>query len=211
MHKMIIALIAVAGIFTAGCQSMGGGDKSSALSKSDQKFLTASAQDSISEVAVSEMAVKKATNPQVKAFAQRMVADHTAMNDEMKSMARQKGVSIPKRPDEQHAQQSAALSAMNGAEFDKAYMAAQVADHSKTVAKFEDQAKSAKDPEVRAFASRHAGMMRQHLNEAQRINDSLSTGMQRGTGMGAGTGTGSGTGTGTGTAGGGATGNQQRR
>lgn len=185
-------------------------DKNSPLMATEQKFMVLAAQDSASEVTAGQLAAERATNPQVKQFAQRMVRDHTSMNEEIAQLGKTKGLKLPTRPDEQHMQETSMLGQMQGAEFDKAYMSAQVADHAKTVSKFEDIAQSASDPEVKAFAQRHSGMMRQHLDEARRINQSLGGAAGSGTGTGststdanrvggARTGTGSGTGSGTNT------------
>ncbi len=43
---------------------------------------------------MAEMAVTKATNPEVKSFAQKIVADHTKANDELMSLASTKGLNL---------------------------------------------------------------------------------------------------------------------
>ena len=50
--------------------------KALAQSDDDKKFVANAAQSDRNEIALSEVAVQKATNPAVKAFAQKMVREH---------------------------------------------------------------------------------------------------------------------------------------
>jgi len=47
-----------------------------APSDDDKKFLATAAQSDVNEIKLSELAEQKATNPAVKAFATKMVAEH---------------------------------------------------------------------------------------------------------------------------------------
>lgn len=67
----------------------------SALSSSDRKFVMEAAHGGMMEVALGRMAVDKASSPDVKQFAQRLVDDHSKANDELRELASQKGIVIP--------------------------------------------------------------------------------------------------------------------
>ena len=54
--------------------------KAKAATDDDKKFLATAAQSDQNEIKLSELAEQKATNPAVKAFAQKMVAEHTKMS-----------------------------------------------------------------------------------------------------------------------------------
>lgn len=58
-----------------------------AQSDADKKFLAAASQSDVNEIKLSQLAEAKATNPAVKAFAQKMVAEHTKMSASMKPFA----------------------------------------------------------------------------------------------------------------------------
>ena len=49
----------------------------------------------MAEVELGQLTLQKSQNEQVKQFAQRMIDDHTKMNDQMKPVAQQLGVSVP--------------------------------------------------------------------------------------------------------------------
>src|SRR4051812_13961336 len=61
------------------------------LSSKDYKFAVEAAQGGMSEVQMGELAKQKATNPQVKSFADKMVTDHNKANDELKQIISHKG------------------------------------------------------------------------------------------------------------------------
>ena len=81
---------------------------------------------------------------------------------------------------------------MSGAEFDKHYMAMMVEDHDKDVAMFESEAKSGKDPDVKAWASKTVPVHQEHQQQARQMSAAV-TGSGRQTGAG-GSKSGSGTG-----------------
>ena len=61
----------------------------------DKKFLTEASQGSYDEIQLGKLAEEKAANPDVKAFGQRMVRDHTKLNAQMKPYAEQWGLNAP--------------------------------------------------------------------------------------------------------------------
>src|ERR1044072_4947388 len=58
-------------------------------------FMNEAAMGGMAEVQFGRLAQEKATNPRVKAFGEMMVQDHSAANDDLKSIARQKNVTLP--------------------------------------------------------------------------------------------------------------------
>lgn len=64
------------------------------LKRADRRFITKAAESSMKEVALSQLAQERATNPQVKSFAQQMVSDHGQLNNDLMQLAARKGVSL---------------------------------------------------------------------------------------------------------------------
>jgi putative membrane protein len=160
----------------AGCSSMGGGSSAEArAAKGDSTamFMAESAHSSHSEIGLSQLAMQKASNPRVKEYASMMVQDHNQGNQQLMQLANQKGMDVPKRPDEQHVKELAHLKSLSGPQFDQAYMSAMVADHAKLLSKFEDKAANAQDPDVRSWASSQVPILRRHLDQARQINQGL--------------------------------------
>ncbi len=141
----------------------------STLSASDQKFMKEAAQGGAAEVELGQLALQKAESPDVKAFGQRMVDDHTKANDQLKQVASEKGVTLPTQPDAKDTAEKARLEKMSGAQFDKAYMNYMLADHKKDVADFQKEASHANDPDVKNFAQTTLPTLQSHLQQAESI------------------------------------------
>jgi putative membrane protein len=92
------------------------------MSAADTKFMQEAATGGMAEVELGWLAADKASSPDVKQFGQRMVDDHSKANDELKSLASQKGVTLPASPDAAQKAMQVRLSKLSTAEFDRAYM-----------------------------------------------------------------------------------------
>jgi putative membrane protein len=66
------------------------------------------------------------------------------------------------------------LEKMSGAEFDRAYVQGQVADHQKTAQLLEYEIGSGQDVELKSFASEILPIVLQHLRIAQEIQAELT-------------------------------------
>src|ERR1700761_8281348 len=97
----------------------------------DKKFLATAAQSDVNEIKLSQLAEEKASNPDVKAFAHKMVTEHTKMSASMKPFAESWGLTAPIDLDDDHKQEYKKLSGLSGSDFDKEYIDAMVSDHAK--------------------------------------------------------------------------------
>jgi putative membrane protein len=134
---------------------------------SDQHFVTKAAQGGLAEVELGQLAASKGSNDAVKQFGQKMVDDHGKANDELKSVAQQKNITLPTEPDAKAKSEKARLEKLSGAEFDKAYMAHMVKDHKKDVAEFQKESTSGKDSDVKQWAGKTLPTLQSHLQMAQ--------------------------------------------
>src|SRR3954454_11483208 len=153
----------------------GGAAATGKLSAGDTKFVHEAAAGGMAEVSLGKLAADKATNPDVKQFAQRMVDDHSKANDELKTLASQKGVTLPADTDAAHKATEARLSKLSGAAFDKAYMADMVKDHDKDVAAFKHASTSASDADLKAWAAKPLPTLQEHQTQAKPVNAKVGT------------------------------------
>jgi putative membrane protein len=141
------------------------------LSWGDRRFVTKAADNGQAEVQVAELAAQRATNPEVKSFAQKLVEDHTKVNTELMSLASQKNVKVDLDDDKDRAYNR--LNKKSGSEFDQEFVEHMIDQHEDDVKMFEKAASDAKDPQLRAFASKHVSHLREHLQEAQSLRQSV--------------------------------------
>lgn len=137
------------------------------LAAGDRKFVMEAAHGGMAEVELGKLAAEKGSSDAVKQFGKRMADDHAKASDELKQFAQQKGVTLPMDLDAKHKQLRDRLAKLNGAEFDKAYANEMVKDHKKDVADFKKQAQSAKDAELKSWASKTLPTLEDHLKQAQ--------------------------------------------
>ena len=149
------------------------GTSAASLSNADKDFMTKAAQGGIAEVNAGQLAASKATANDVKDFGNRMVSDHGKANDELKSLATNKGVTLPTDTDADHKKASDALAAKTGKAFDKGYMTDMVKDHEKVVAMFDKESKDAQDPDLKSWVTKTLPTIQDHLKMAKQINSKL--------------------------------------
>lgn len=133
----------------------------------DQAFLKEAAIGGMAEVELGKLAGEKASDAKVKALGARMVTDHSKANAELKSLAAKKNVALPTAVDATHKATYDRLAKLSGAAFDKAYVNDMLTDHEADVAKFAEMAKSASDPDVKAWAEKTLPTLREHLTAVQ--------------------------------------------
>ena len=136
-------------------------------------FMNDAAVGGMTEVEASKLASERAMNPRVKMFAEMMVKDHSAANDELKTIARQKNVNLPAELGGKNQDNITDLTKKKGHDFDKAYMKMMESDHKDVVDMFEKCAKDGTDPDVKTFCSQKLPALRMHLDSAKAINKSL--------------------------------------
>jgi putative membrane protein len=135
----------------------------------DNDFMKEAAVGGMAEVEMGKLAATKATSADVKKFGQMMVDDHTKANNDLKALAAKKGVTLPTDLDSSHKATMDDLREQAAADFDKEYVEEMVDDHEEDVAKFEDEAKNATDPDVRAFAQKTQPVLQKHLDAIKSI------------------------------------------
>ena len=133
----------------------------------DRAFAEKAAMGGAAEVQSGRMAEQKGMNSQVKQFGARMVQDHSKANEELKSIASAKGVAVPAEMDKSVLKEKEKLEKLAGAKFDREYMSHMVKDHKKDVKEFANEAKNAKDGDVKNFAAATLPTLQEHLKLAQ--------------------------------------------
>lgn len=139
----------------------------------DAKFMMMAATSDMNEISLSNVALQKSSNDDVKKFAQMMIDDHTKSSDMLKPIAMSKNVTLPSSPDAKHQAAMTKLQAMSGAMFDKEYIKMMVKDHQKAVAMFQKESTGGKDADAKAFASTTLPVIQGHLTMAQSMNGKM--------------------------------------
>lgn len=139
------------------------------MKSADTTFAMKAAQGGIAEVQLGKLAAEKASNPDVKAFGQQMVDDHSKANDDLKSVAAKEGMTLPSDVNAKQQAMYNRLQKLSGAAFDQAYVKDMVMDHQEDVRVFQKEANSGKDDQMKGFASRTLPVIQGHLDKIKSI------------------------------------------
>ncbi|MCQ8242531.1 DUF4142 domain-containing protein [Rhizosaccharibacter radicis] len=139
------------------------------LAAADAQFIQDAAQGGMAEVQMAQLAQSKSKNPKVKAFAAKMIAEHSPNNDQLKQLATTKGATLPTGLSDAQNQQLTTLQGEMGRKFDHDYIADQVQDHQAMLTAFQTEAQSGTDPDLKNFASQTVPTIQEHLTDAQKL------------------------------------------
>lgn len=141
----------------------------------DNPLLVRAAQDNRFEIEAGQVASQKATDPQVKQFAQMMVRDHTRATAILQQLADARNLTLPTDMGDPNQAVLARLSSLSGKEFDRAYMTEMVNSHQKDVALAENQAQNGKDSQLKSLAAQKLPALEQHLQMAQQLAQQMGS------------------------------------
>ena len=132
----------------------------------DKQFLATASQSDYTEITFSKLAADKATNPQVKAFAEKMITDHTTLETEMKPFADKWGVTPVMTLDATHQQKFDALQQLSGLDFDKAYMMGMDDDHHMALTLFKQEESTTTDKDFKKTVAKGEKVVGMHTKMA---------------------------------------------
>jgi putative membrane protein len=133
----------------------------------DSGYIREAASMNLLEVRLGTLAGQRSSNTAVKQFGREMVTIHSAMGHKWTSLASKNG--LPSTPTLNSAQQQSAdqLSNLSGADFDRAYMQAMVADHEQDAGTLQRIGGAAQSAEVRDLAASGLATTQEHLSRAR--------------------------------------------
>ncbi|GAB3915105.1 DUF4142 domain-containing protein [Larkinella knui] len=143
------------------------------MPEDDSEFAVKAASGGMMEVELGKLAQQKAQNQKVKDFGAMMVTDHSKANEEFKTIAASKNMTIPATLSDEHQKHVDDLSKLSGAEFDKEYVKLMVDDHKEDIDLFKDASFNAKDPDIKAFAGKTLPTLQKHHDAIKAIQDGM--------------------------------------
>lgn len=141
------------------------------VAPSTQDFVTQAAISDMAEIESSKLAVAKGDTKD-KAFAEKMIKDHTETSAELKALVSGGKVkaTLPTAMDAAHQSKIDKLKGLSGADFKKAYDDMQVAAHKDAVSLFERYSKSGENADLKAFAGKTLPHLQMHLKMAEDLS-----------------------------------------
>ncbi len=131
------------------------------------------------DVEAGKLALEKSQNEEVRAFAQKMVGDHTAVNDQALALVKKLNVTPEDNPTSQSLTKEAEaarekLAGLTGTAFDKAYVENEVAYHkSVNSALSTTLIPNAQNSELKSLLQNGLNVFEVHLDHAERLAQEL--------------------------------------
>jgi putative membrane protein len=154
---------------TTSMQDSAAGSGDTGRMMKDKMFLRKAAEGGMAEVQLGQLAADKADSTDVKAFGQKMVTDHTALNLQMKPIAQAMGVNPPKKLSKDDQAELEKLGSLSGADFDTEYLAYMVKDHHKDLRDFREESETATDPALKDAVTKGAQVIREHTMMVEKL------------------------------------------
>jgi putative membrane protein len=140
------------------------------LDTKDANFVKDAAQCGMLEFELAKLAATNASSEDVKQFGKRIVDAHAKVNQELTTLASNKGVTLPKILEDKKCKEVCdKLSKLKGKDFDREYMRQTVEDHEKALTEFQTAAKSLSDPDLKAWVTKALPTLSDHLRQAKEI------------------------------------------
>ncbi len=144
----------------------------SSLSREDRDMIEDLAEANIAEMETGRLALNKSQTPRVREFAQKMIDDHGAAQQELQQMAQAKGMTLPQETDLAHRTVAGALRLLSGNTFDSQYLnRVGMDDHKRTVELLQKAQSQARDTEFKALAARLLPVVQGHLDMARQMSE----------------------------------------
>lgn len=142
----------------------------SAQQAPSQQFLDEAAYANRAEIQEGRYVVNHASSSAVRAFAKRMIRDHTRALDQLREVASHGGLKIPAGLSNSDQRAFETLTAASGPRLDETYARSQEQDHEELIRQFR-AAESSPEllPALRDYARRTLPTLRQHLRLARHL------------------------------------------
>ncbi len=121
------------------------------------------------EIEASRILLARSQHPQIRDFAERMIAHHTMMSAELRALP-EATTRMPSTMDERHSRMLVLLRQQEEVDMlNRFYVQQQVEAHEEALAVYDAYAQGGDVPALQSFAQRHVGAIRQHLEMARAL------------------------------------------
>lgn len=132
----------------------------------------------VDEVRAANLALSKSKNAAVRAYAERMIHDHSAADQQMSAVMSQLGTQpTPNAASQQDQKRDnaaiAALQSKSGADFDRAYMDTMIAGHRALIQDLDTMIPGAREEAMKSYLTSLRSVAASHLQQAQQVRSSL--------------------------------------
>lgn len=165
----IFALL-LTSMVAVSCDDDTDGDNDAKFSDNDRSFVENAAKANMYEIELGEVAVAQGRDSLVRAYAQMMIDEHTAAQDELKEIAdKESSVNWPTELADVDKASRDSIVMLQGFSFDSLYMAGQVNIHDRTTTMYDNISRTSRHAETKAYAGKYLDAIQHHREVADSI------------------------------------------
>ncbi len=135
----------------------------------DKIFVRKAVEGGLAEIELGRLAAQKSSSEDVKSFGQKMVDDHTRLNEEMAEIADSIGLKMPRKMGKDAQAEYDRLNSLSGEEFDKEYVAFMVKSHHTDLREFRIASSRTQDSALKTAADNGSKVIREHMAMADKM------------------------------------------
>ncbi|MFF3442625.1 DUF4142 domain-containing protein [Streptosporangium sp. NPDC002721] len=176
----MIILLAVVVALMSGTAGAATAPTPNSLSQQDRDFLIMSHQGNLAEIEAGRAATRKADDQDggkagqaVRDLGEHLVVSHMRLDKILQQVARELGVELPDGPSAAQRRQLEEVMALNGREFDRAWISMEIENHRQALILVRKQIESGSDPQVRKVALYAQHVVLDHLKMFRDAQKSL--------------------------------------
>ncbi len=139
-------------------------------SQQDRTFIRQATIGGLYEIQSAQWALDQDLDAKVGDLVRMILEDHKAANAELKSFAVERGIQIPDSLDAKHQALLRDLKQSSKGRADDMFIEQQINAHRDAIALYQEEAQSATDIELRAFARKQLPVLREHLDALQKLD-----------------------------------------
>jgi putative membrane protein len=139
----------------------------------DADFMVEAATGSAYGAALGQLAARQTANAPLRTFGQQLQRDASQLSNALRTLATQKGLTLPEGLSSRQQKQLDELAALSGPAFDRELLAAATDYLDDAQDAFDDMADDAYDGDIRGVAAKYAPTLQSHYEHADELEDQL--------------------------------------
>lgn len=143
------------------------------VTSQDRTFMMNASLSNNAEVQAAQLADTTTGSSGIKAFAEKMISDHTTAQNDLKALASSLNVPVTDSVDPMHMALMDSLKMLNGSAFDSVYILRQISDHQNAISTFQQEVNEGNRSEVVDYANKYLPKLKMHLQMADSIASAM--------------------------------------
>jgi putative membrane protein len=141
--------------------------------ENDADFVANTVAANYGEIKFAELATQRSNNAEVKALAAQLVADHTKVLGEAKTLAASKSISVPTEEEDSDKRKTERFYDESGKDFNKKWAKEMIDRHEKSINRFEKRFEKTEDAELKAWIDKTLPHLRMHLEKLNTLHEKI--------------------------------------